>query len=212
MDYSQWLQAQFAASPDKSKAELARALGLEPSAVSKILSGSRQIKAHEYALMRRFFGLPTDGDKAARGQSGSYIVEPFMQNKNTGMHDTGASQEAQSVWQIPAHVITQRTQAAPEQIRIFEVEDSLMEPEFRRGEPVLVDLSVQKPTPAGAFLISDGYGYMIRHCEIVSGETSRKDGSPLVHVSSLNQAFPAKTLFLGDFELVGRVIAKLQWV
>lgn len=43
--------------PKKTKAQLARLLGLEPPAVSKILAGTRQIKAQEYMKMREFFCL-----------------------------------------------------------------------------------------------------------------------------------------------------------
>ncbi|MBI1326222.1 MAG: hypothetical protein GC136_01105 [Alphaproteobacteria bacterium] len=62
-----WLETQFELNPQKSKAGLADAAGLAPSAISKILGGIRQIKAAEYIRMRTYFGLPNDG--ALEGKS-----------------------------------------------------------------------------------------------------------------------------------------------
>ena len=57
---SVWLAKQFLAQPAKTKAGLALALGLPASAVSKMINGSRAIKAKEYLTMRKFFGFETD--------------------------------------------------------------------------------------------------------------------------------------------------------
>ncbi len=58
---SQWLKTQLAYNPSKNKADLAKAIGVQPSGISKILAGTRQIKTHEYIAMRKFFGLLIDG-------------------------------------------------------------------------------------------------------------------------------------------------------
>jgi hypothetical protein len=201
---NQWLKTQFSLHPDKSKAELARALGLEPPAVSKILAGTRQIKAHEYVAMRRFFGLPVDGDRAARGMRGadSYVLEPLAA---PGM--TEGEGDKSGEWVIPAQLFVHRTQAPPEQIRIFTVRDSAMAPDFSPGETVLVDLSDTRPSPPGLFVVSDGVGPIIRHCAVVP-----QSSPPDIRLSARNPLYESFTQPLGQAAMIGRVIARLQWL
>ncbi len=110
-------------------------------------------------------------------------------------------------WVIPASVLNTRTQAPPEKIRIFEIGENTMEPDFRRGESVLVDLCDIKPSPPGVFLVSDGFGHMVRRCEFVP-----RSNPPEVKISANESGFQPQTLKLADFKIIGRVIAKLQMV
>jgi hypothetical protein len=198
---SQWLKTQLACNPDKSKADLAKAIGLQASGISKILAGGRQIKAHEYIAMRRFFGLPVDGEAAARASrsSSSYTILPleevFKENQDT----------VNLEWVIPANILNARTQAPPEKIKIFQVRENAMEPDFKQGEYVLVDLSDIKPSPPGVFLVSDGFGNMVRDCAFVA-----KTNPPAVRISAKKEGFLSQTLKLDDFVIIGRVIAKLM--
>jgi plasmid maintenance system antidote protein VapI len=130
---SQWLKTQFAANPDKSKAGLAAAIGLEPPAVSKILNGTRQIKAQEYLQMREYFGLPVDGLSAVRK---TYTVK--AQDGQDGFDDGSAPP---SEWSIPS-VISSQAAGPNKTNRVFQVRESFMEPEFKRGEHVLVDIAL----------------------------------------------------------------------
>lgn len=82
-----------------------------------------------------------------------------------------------------------------------------MEPDFKRGEHVLVNLSDKKPSPPGTFVVSDGFGYLVRQCEVIPGS------KPVdIKVSALNSSFNPQKLRLSEFEIIGRVIAKLQWL
>lgn len=201
---SQWLKQQFERNPDKTKAGLARALNLEPPAVSKILNNTRQIKAPEYNTMRRYFGLPVDGEHAVHAMENTYRLDTLAGNQNLQEDVQGAPADS---WVIPAEILNQRTQAPPNKIKIFKVQEQLMEPEYRHGEHVLVDLSDQTPTPPGAFIVSDGFGYMLRFCEFVVNSEP-----PEIKISASNSAFQTQTLTFDDFDIVGRVIAKLQWL
>lgn len=200
---AQWLKTQFKLHPGQSKAALAKALGLEPSAVSKMLNGMRQIKATEYVQMRAFFGMPSDGRKALSGVQSGYVVEPLQ--GGAALKDREPSSESQ--WVIPAQIIGARTKAGPENIKSFEVEDNLMAPEFQRGEHVLVDLSDQTPSPPGAFVVSDGFGTMIRNCERIAGSDPVR-----VRISALKESFAPREVLETDAQIMGRVIAKLQWL
>src|SRR5262245_42541579 len=160
---ARWLKTQFELYPDKSKAGLAEAIGLEPPAVSKILGGKRQIKAHEYVAMRKYFGLPSDGGKAARKSPDAFVLDSL-----TGLQDN-REPSGNEQWMMPASVFSARTSAGEDQIKVFKIQENAMAPEFRFGEHVVVDLSDKKPSPPGVFIISDGFGHLVRRCEFVVG-------------------------------------------
>jgi hypothetical protein len=198
---SQWLKAQFSLNPARTKAELAKKLSLEPPAVSKILNGTRQIKAQEYLIMRQFFGLPVDGETSLRKQhDNAYTIQPLDEVFSDHSSNDGE-------WIIPAEVLGGRTQAPSDKIKILQVRENVMEPDFKQGEYVLVDLSDRKPSPPGVFIVSDGFGHMIRDCAYVPKTTP-----PEIRISAKNNGFHTQTLKASDFEIVGRVIAKLQMI
>lgn len=204
--YSQWLKQQFAQHPKKSKAALARALGLDSPAISKILKGTRQVKAHEYAIMRRFFGLPVDGETAVSNKN-SFVIRPLVE-KNSGLRDKATHpNHGESEWIIPSHVIGKHTDAPPDKVKILEIKESLMEPDFRHGEYVVVDLSDKKPSPPGVFIVSDGFGYLLRQCEFVPHSSP-----PKIKISAKDQSFQPHILTHDDFSIIGRVIGKVEWV
>lgn len=197
---SLWLQTQFRLNPDKTKADLAEALGLDRPAVSKILAGTRQIKAAEYAGMRRFFGLPVDGERAAKPGS-TVTLQPLVRglSDNGGMADDG--------WVMPASVLAQRTRGRPENIRIFTVQERAMVPELLPGETVLVDMADTVPSPPGIFVVADGLGHIIRRVAHVPHSKPAQ-----IRLSVMDAAYEPMTMPLDGAGIVGRVIAKLQWL
>lgn len=119
MDY-RWLTEQFDKNPAKSKAGLARALGLEPSAISKILANIRQIKAHEYVRMLEYFDLPQDH------------VPAYHQD---GLHDSGTGYDE---WSAPQPA-SQGIGTLPRQIESYTIHKDSGSVRFCKGETVLID-------------------------------------------------------------------------
>lgn len=197
---SLWLKTQFKFHPEKSRADLARALALDPPAVSKMLAGTRQIKAQEYVTMRTFFGLPVDGARSLQPGRGYRLGVLGAE----GLNET-APEDDQDAWMMPAGLLATKTKAPPEKIRIFTVRDKTMEPDFMRGAQVLVDLSDNQPSPPGVFIILDDAGHILRQCDIVPGESL-----PQIQVSS--RAGTSFRLPAEKVEILGRVIARLDWL
>ena len=201
MDH-QWLKSQFALHPVLSKADLARALNLDPPAVSKMLAGTRQIKAQEYVAMRTFFGMPSDGHRAmgagASAATQGYTLKAFAEP------DGGRDIDA---WSLPAMLMARKTRAAPEQVRVFDIGDNTMAPDFMPGEHVLVDLSDRQPSPPGVFLVFDGVGHSLRQGEIVPHAQPAQ-----VRFSAVNRNYESRVADLEKAGIAGRVIAKLQWL
>lgn len=196
-----WLKAQFGLHPDKTKADLAKYLGLSPPAVSKIMSGQRQIKAQEYIQMRRFFGLPSEEKSTAGRNAGDayHIGHLGLAEKDAG--DDGKS------WVMPASLFKARTDAPPEKIKIFAVQEQAMAPDFMPGEQVLVNLADTRPSPPGMFIVSDGMGYIIRQCEYVPHSQP-----PQIKLSAVSEKYKPYTLPLSEAQIIGRIIAKLEWL
>lgn len=200
---SEWLKTQFLLNPEKTKAGLAQAMGVDAPTVSKILAGGRQIKAHEYAAMRRYFGLPVDGEKAAGATGGrSYVLAPL--DPGLKERDTDTPQES---WVMPASLFAARTRAPSDQIKVFSVQEHAMAPDFMPGEQVLVDLSDRKPSPAGVFIVSDGIGHIIRQCEVLPHAQPAK-----IKLSAANSKYQPMVVEMAKTEIIGRVIAKLEWM
>ncbi|MCD8563061.1 MAG: XRE family transcriptional regulator [Alphaproteobacteria bacterium] len=193
---SQWLQTQFRLNPGKSKADLARVLGLEPPAISKILGGGRQIKAQEYALMRRFFGLPVDGEVSLNTAPAGFSRE--LEEKADGNGFTYST----SYKPLPARP----AENLSEKLRVFRVEEPVMEPDYFQGEHVLVDTTQKSLEPPGVFVICDGFTYMIRNCAYASHADKGK-----VQVSARKKDFQAQILEPNEFLVIGRVVAKILW-
>tara|TARA_B100002003_G_C13713746_1_gene357950 strand:- start:206 stop:571 length:366 start_codon:yes stop_codon:yes gene_type:complete len=110
-------------------------------------------------------------------------------------------------WSIPASILHQKTKASPDQVKIFLIQETVMEPNLKKGEHVIVDLSDKNPTPPGIFVISDGFGYMARNCSYKPGSSP-----PKITISANQKEFEAHTLKKNEFNILGRVIAKMQWI
>ncbi len=195
---ARWLKTQFQLYPEKTRADLARALVLDPPAISKILAGMRQIKAHEYVAMRHFFGLPVEGERAVAHHG--YRLKALRHG--LAEHEHHDDHEA---WIMPARLIEAKTKSPPEKIRIFSVKDKSMEPDFMVGSQVLVDLSDVTPSPPGVFVMSDGVGHVLRQCDVVPGETPLQ-----IHAAARSGV--SFRLAADRAHIVGRVIARLEWL
>lgn len=250
---SQWLQLQFRLNPDKTKADLARALGLEPPAISKILAGNRQIKAQEYVKMREFFGMggtsynvpitddysihgcdlaltefsdqdaatdQVDKKGAARAGSNQKMAQIRRDASGQGRFSTknipyGALQEGRALdgdWvmrqsgaaysKLPPF---QLEEPLPDKIKIFPIREKVMEPDLKLGDHVIVDLRDKNPAHPGLFVISDGFGYMARHCVLKKqiGQAS------VISISARCGNFEVQHIGVDEVIVMGRVIGKI---
>lgn len=182
---SQWLKTQFQKNPRKSKAGLARYLNLEPPAISKILSGSRQIKAREFLKMQEFFGIIST---TATGDS---------------FQDT---EHLSSNWSIPPNFSDSKKPTRMD-IKICEVQDDMMHPDLDKKDNVVVDLSNKICKPEGIFLLYDGHEYYIRQCRYVGD-----DSQDQIEISAKDKAFETQIIEADCVKIIGRVIGKLEWL
>jgi phage repressor protein C with HTH and peptisase S24 domain len=90
----------------------------------------------------------------------------------------------------------------PRYLRILQVVGDSMEPTFRAGDPVMVDLSQPQPRVDGIWVIQQASGVLVKRLQFLAGGT--------VRVISDNQAYREQVLDLKeeypDFRLVGQVV------
>lgn len=198
---SQWLQSQFKLHPEKKKVDLAKQLGLEAPAISKILAGMRDIKAQEYIKMRRFFGLPTDGSRSLKRKNSIIQSYSSPQNKNA------LKEKQNGGWVIPKEHLPEKMGENLKNLRVFRIEDDGMAPDFKKGTFVVLDTSQTKPSPPGVFLISDGVAEIVRRCTTVAQSKPLK-----IKISAVNPDYETETLPFKEGILLGRIVAKLEWI
>ena len=97
--------------------------------------------------------------------------------------------------------------APPEKIKIFSVHEKAMAPEFSEGEQVLVDLSDTDPKNPGFFVVHDGFAHIIRHCAYIPHSKPAR-----VRMTAQSAKIPPFEAPAAKARLIGRVIAKLQWL
>jgi len=203
---SQWLKIQFDLNPERTKAGLAGHIGLEPPAISKILNGTRQIKAQEYIKMREYFGLPTDTVGGPRHSPQPVKARPKLAtSQETGFSEIAGHASSGENWAMPSQLHRLSGHPLPLNIKIFQVSDDLMNPEFSAGEYILADLSDDTPYERATYVLYDGFTYLVRHCE------AAPNSSPAQLLLSANaKGFQPQNIKQDDIDVVGRVVAKLK--
>lgn len=90
-------------------------------------------------------------------------------------------------------------------LRIFEVSDDMMQPSFKKGDQVLVNIKLNNPREPEIYLLSDGLSYMVRQCSPAS-----KANPERIRISANDDDFQSQVLYANEFEVVGRVITKFN--
>ncbi len=197
----EWLTEQLETHPEKSKADLARALNIDPPAVSKILNGTRQIKAIEYVRILEFLGVSANkrGLPVAEAEHARASKEAIA-----GLYE---QEFANPEWDIPKTLPGFGQDKQPERHTTFEVADKFMQPVLRLGDHVLIDVSIEPDNDPHPFLISDGYSEMIRLCSY------KKNSHPrILEIGAHSKDFQAQKLGEEEFQILGKVVAKLEWL
>jgi phage repressor protein C with HTH and peptisase S24 domain len=91
-------------------------------------------------------------------------------------------------WSLPVEYLQSFT-PSPEAVRIIRIVGDSMEPNYPANERVMVDTSHRIPTPAGVYVLWDGFGLLLKHVEVLIGRTPP----------------------VADLQIQGRVMGKWLW-
>lgn len=108
-------------------------------------------------------------------------------------------------WVMPEDLVASHTTPS-RQLALIRVEGDSMEPDYRPGERVLIDMSRKKPSPPGIFVIWDGMGLVLKRVELVPGTDAAR-----VRLSSINPGYQAYEIDLDEYTIIARVVGKWQW-
>lgn len=133
------------------------------------------------------------------GAAGGHGAQP------PDMEGDGTHTPVLAEWVMPEDLVAAHTTPG-RQLALIRVEGDSMEPDYRPGERVLVDLSRKKPSPPGVFVIWDGMGLVLKRVELVPNSDAKR-----IRLSSINPGYQAYEIDLDEFTIVARVVGKWQW-
>lgn len=125
---------------------------------------------------------------------------------NSAYHDVAEAENVVSEWQLPATIIKNQTTTTEASLKVITIYGDSMEPDFRPGDRVMVDISDRTPSPPGVFVIWDGFGLVVKRLEMVPYSDPAK-----VRLISRNKEYKDVELFAEEVFVNGRVIGRWQW-
>lgn len=197
----------------KRKIDLAHFMGVDPSIISKILSGTRDVSADEAVKMRQFFNSQTaqgsleqdsidEIDVRAGMGGGGVALEQFSLDKDGNALLADAIKET---WNIPSSYVHNELRAAAIRIKLIEVMGDSMEPTLRSGDRAFIDMGHTSPSPPGVYAVWDGIGLVVKRVEIVP-----RSMPVMVKLISDNSHHGAYEVSLEEARIVGRVVGKIS--
>lgn len=149
-DIRKWLAKQLASSPRGTRSRLAEAIGVDRSAITSILNGTRNITASEMVIIRGFFGLAEPGElRPVQGVQGVRVVGRLGENIWMRIESADSADDKAEI--VPAsdltypietqtaYIVVEKTAGGEylQNDRIYAVPFSL-----HRGEPLIDDIVV----------------------------------------------------------------------
>jgi transcriptional regulator with XRE-family HTH domain len=119
--------------------------------------------------------------------------------------DVAESKDILSEWSLPKQLLANQI-GSESTMRIIQVMGDSMIPEFNPGDRVMVNTADRMPSPPGVFVLWDGFGLIIKRCEMVP-----HSNPPRAVLSSANANYATYEMDVKELEIQGRVVGKWQW-
>lgn len=197
----------------KAKKDLAKALGLDNSAISRILDGQRDVKAHEMDIIEAFFDHRDDvvlndraeiGEIDVRGGMGGGGTNPEDYYSPDGKGGMMAVDNVKAKWVLPPAFVRNNLGTFADKTAIIEVLGDSMLPTLYPGDRVFIDMNHTNPSPPGMFALWDGFGIVVKRVELVP-----LTEPPMVKLISDNPRHETYTVSLVDAHIVGRIAGRM---
>lgn len=147
-----WLKERFEKQPEKTQRALASALGLDPSAITRMISGLRRIQVQEVPKIRVFFGEQESG---TTGQTSLYQAVPVMKPPGDlpvmGVGQGGPDGFVDWNGDIVERIARPEALAGVANAYAVYVTGSSMAPRYEEGE--LVYVHPARPVSAGRYCV-----------------------------------------------------------
>ena len=184
------------------QAELATALDIDPSFVSKMRRGKRLMKSHELIRARKFLaskGMPTERDQEESEAINVARTDDMVKVKlaptfaGAGAYfGSGDGDEGEVAFS--RHLIERELKVSANDLLAMIVEGNSMEPAYYGGDQILVDTRRKNLSSPGAFCLWDGDGLVIKYLERIYNSDP-----PKVRVIAKNsELYPAHERLLDE--------------
>lgn len=199
----EWIKEALRRDPTKTRADIAKALGVDKSAVTRLLSGDRQLKFHEAEKIAAYLGVPrplglSDRDREF-GRADAPAAGEGPETDAAPIYHAAAEMEGR--WIIMRHEepIDWRPRAPhferAAHVFGFYAPDDAMAPRFKPGEIVWVDPS--RPVKPGD--------------DALFVETARAGRPERVVLGELKAAPPGEFIFIQHKDETEQRLAARAW-
>jgi phage repressor protein C with HTH and peptisase S24 domain len=163
---------------------------------------SETLKASASWLLNGEGPMFRDGAAASPAPAGVVSIVELDVQVSAGDGSVPVEESEKGVFQFDEPYFRRHIGLDPRYVRVVQVVGDSMEPTFRAGDPVMVDLAQPQHPADGIWVIQQGAGVLVKRLQFLAGGT--------VRVISDNAAYAVQVLNLKeeqpDFRLVGRVV------
>lgn len=195
----------------KNKSGLAKALGVDPSQITRLLAGERKLKADEIARVQGYFAVEREisapqtipeMDVRAGAGGGGVPVDAWAADGQGHMSPTDA---VSNHWGIPLSFVRHELRSQPVNVRIVEVMGDSMLPTLGPGDRIMIDTAMRSPSPPGLFAVFDGFGVVVKRLELIPLTSPHR-----VRLISDNDKHQSYEVTIEEAHIIGRVICRIS--
>jgi len=192
-------------------AQLAQHTGSTPQQIGRLEKGERRLTTDWMEKIAKALNvLPEDLMTPNHGER--VIIPEIAMPIGNGKTDVQSPQsnvaETENIlteWALPKQLLANQV-GSDSTVRIIQVLGDSMTPEFNPGDRVMVNTADRTPSPPGVFVLWDGFGLIIKRCEMVPHSNPAR-----VILSSPNTNYKTYEMDLTELDIQGRVVGKWQW-
>lgn len=210
----------------KTQKALAEFLGLDASAVNRICTGERQVKAGELAKILEFLGISYENSEGPINKKevneDNFARIPEIDVRG-GLGVGGTSSEAYTtlsggstiltdvvsdVWGVPFSSFPTKLRNNSDDMVIIQVDGNSMEPNIYHGDYVMIDKTSAVPRADGIYALWNGLGIVCKRVRYVY-----RSEPPRIKIISDNQTEdePAEVT-LEEAKIIGKVVWIGRWL
>lgn len=185
--------------------DLAKKIGVTSQQIGRLEKGERRLTTDW--MEKIAFALDVLPEDLMTSDHGDRVMIPEVdintkQGKKSSVSD---NDNILSEWALPKQLVENQV-GSNGTMRIIQVMGDSMQPEFNPGDRVMVNTADRMPSPPGVFVVSDGFGLIIKRCEMIPHSNPAR-----VILSSANENYSKQEMDLSEVQIQGRVIGKWQW-
>lgn len=191
-------------------ADLAEKTASTPQQIGRLEKGERRLTTDWMQKIAK--ALNVHPEDILSSHHGERVVIPEIaahtmvgKNRATVKSDVSDTGNILSEWSLPKQLLVNQV-GSESTMKIIQVMGDSMQPEFNPGDRVMVNTADRIPSPPGVFVLWDGFGLIIKRCEMVP-----HSNPPRVILSSAKPNYATYEMDVKELEIQGRVVGKWQW-